>query len=118
MLLAVPCFCREDENILKYYYIPFQVETYEAVTIENIKSKAEIKGELAKDNASKLLRLLAERKQGSVFDRKRVRLLVETLEGKNPVYVDTSATVLMSQEQYALNPSAFIALKKLLSRLK
>lgn len=114
LLLTLPAFSNDSKTVLNYYYIPFQIETYEPITLQNIKDKATVKGVVMDDDALTLLRLLADKKQVATFDKKRVRLLVETKDGKNPIFVDAEATVFNGESEYALNPKAFTALKKCL----
>lgn len=117
LLLAFPAFGSGDSNMLKYYYIPFQTETYVPVTPQNLRNKAQFKGELTGEDSSKLLGLLAKNTQTATFDKKRVRLLVETQDGKNPIFVDAAGTALNGQDEYAINPKALVLLEKILRSL-
>jgi hypothetical protein len=109
--------CRAGEsNKIKYYYIPFNVETYEAVTTNNIQDKAEYKGEIAGDYAVKIVSLLMTSNQSASFERKRVRLLIEN-QYDNKIFVDASGTVLKKGYKYNINDKKLIELNKILRLL-
>jgi hypothetical protein len=58
------------------YFIPFQFETYEAVTPEKIREKAKYKVEITERNTlSVLVDLLLNGRRSEQFDEHRVRLL-------------------------------------------
>ncbi len=100
------------------YYIPFQFETYEAVTPKNIKEKAKYKIEVDdKNKISALLDLMAGGEKTSSFDTKRVRLLIVFDEGKQQMFVDAAGNVFDGETGYAITAQNFEKLKKLLSEL-
>jgi len=100
------------------YYIPFQFETYEAITPKNIKEKAKFKIEINdKDKISALLDLTSGGEKTSNCDEKRVRLLIVWDEGKQQVIADADGNVLNGKTRQALNAQSFEKLKNLLSDL-
>ncbi len=100
------------------YYIPFQVETYEPVTPENIKEKAKYTIE-SKDRhrISQLLDLMSGGRKCEGFDNKRVRLLVLFEGGKPEIMVDAEGNVSEGKKLHVLSAREFEKLKKLLSEL-
>jgi hypothetical protein len=100
------------------YYIPFQFETYEAITPKNIKEKAKYKIDVSdKNKISALLDLMAGGEKTSSFDEKRIRLLIDFDEGKQEMLVDADGNVFDGKTRHALNEQNFDKLKKILSEL-
>jgi len=98
------------------YYIPFHVETYEAITQANIKQKAFYKFEVNdRDKLSALLQLLAGVGEASSFGDNRVRLLV--VSDKKQIFVDAEGNVFDGKKTHRLNHGNFDKLKTLLSEL-
>lgn len=100
------------------YYIPFQFETYEAVTPKNIKEKAKYKIKVSDKNKILALRdLMAGGEKASSFDAKRIRLLIVFDEGKQQIFVDADGGVFDGETRRAINTQNFEKLKNLLSEL-
>jgi hypothetical protein len=103
----------------KIYYIPFQIETYEAITPENIKEKASYSFEINdKNEIAELLHLTSSGDKKSSFTKKRVRLLMIIFDAsERQIMVDAEGNVLEGGTQHALNTQDFEKLKTLLSEL-
>jgi len=108
----------KDLSKTMIYYIPFQFETYEAVTPENIKQKAKYSFELIDTKTeSAVLDLISGGKKSSAFDRKRVRFLMVLEKGKRQIIIDAEGNVIEGEAQHSLRAQKFEQLKNLLAKL-
>jgi hypothetical protein len=98
------------------YYIPFQVETYEAITAENIQEKATYKIAISDKTAHELVALIGTEGQSAELDKKRVRLLVKTSDQKE-LLVDTNGHALVNGTQFEITAKSFASLKSRLTEL-
>src|SRR6266446_3713423 len=100
------------------YYTPFWFETYEPITPENIREKGKYRFEINDGKkVSALLGLMSDGDKNSTFDKKRVRLLVDLVEGKRQIIVDANGHVIDGKAERVLKGEKFEQLKNLLSEL-
>lgn len=99
------------EMSVKYYYVEPDAETYTPVTQDNIKEAASFKGELQGRVAEYFLRLASHATREGKFDPNFVRLLVESSDGNNVIFIDKFAVAINKGKEYPVNPRIFIALE-------
>ena len=108
-----------DDNSTKamIYFIPFQVETYQPITPQNIKDKATYTLEIRSEESLSRIALIFNRNDEMTekFDAKRVRLLFE--HKSKALYVDSYGNVLSNDKQFALSKKDFEDLQDFLSHL-
>jgi len=121
-LLLMFGFCSmalSDDNSTKamIYFIPFQVETYQPITPQNIKDKATYTLEIRSEESLSRIALIFNRNDEMTekFDAKRVRLLFE--HKSKALYVDSYGNVLSNDKQFALSKKDFEDLQDFLSHL-
>ena len=101
-----------------FYYIPFQIETYEAVTLENIKAHAKYTIEVTDGSTvSAFVGLLLAGDLGANWDGKRVRLLIELGERKKWIAVNADGNVFDGAARRTLGPLRMADLKAKLAGL-
>lgn len=99
------------EMSVKYYYVELDAETYTPVTQDNIKEAASFKGELQGRDAEYFLSLASHAKREGKFDPNFVRLLIESSDGNNLIFIDKFAVAINKGKEYPVNPRIFIALE-------
>ncbi len=124
-LIALLMFCcftitlKADEGavLMRIYYTPFEVETYQPITKENIKEKAVHKIAVTSEaTARKLLDLVVSEKISGEFNLGRVRLLIEESSGRK-IFVDAAGCISVDQQVSALSKKDFKKLEKLLAEI-
>jgi len=98
------------EVSVRYYYCDVDAQTYVPLTQELIKKSAPFSGEL-RGNVAEYLLLLASRatREGS-FDPNNVRLLIESSDGKNVIYIDKFSVAASNGMEYPVSPKIFMTL--------
>jgi len=99
------------EMSVKYYYVEPDAETYTPITQDNIKEAASFKGELQGRDAEYFLSLASHAKRDGKFDPNFVRLLIESSDGRNVIFIDKFAVATNNGKEYPVNPRIFIALE-------
>ena len=103
---------------LVIYFIPFQVETYEPITPENIREKATYRICVESEKAgTELLGIVSARLATKGFDSRKVRLLIEDVPGAHEILVDSEGHLRAAGEEGVLRRKDFARLKRLLSRI-
>jgi hypothetical protein len=98
------------------YYVPFQIETYEAITQSTIKDRASYRWELTDSSRQrKLLEILSSAGEGSRIGDKRIRLLV--VADKREIFVDAEGNVLDLGKTHKLDQRHFQELRTMMSEL-
>lgn len=100
------------EVSVKYYYLPLDAETYIPATEENIKEASSFKGELQEGVAEYFLRTASHAKRDGNFDPNNVRLLIESSDGNNVIFIDRFAVAKNKGKEYSVNPNIFSALER------
>ena len=114
LLFAAGCQSTELSRVV-VYYVPFEFESTEVVTPENLKDKANSIEFTDKKAIVSLVKLLATGREGPGFDRKRVRLLIIMAPGDRSVWVDAQGNLLEGNQQRRLDPERFDQLQALVS---
>ena len=105
---------------MKIYYIPFETETYVAVTTDNIKLQAHHKVVVSSiQDVNSLNRIFSNRTaiaDAAPFDFKRVRLLISSSE-KHDIFIDSYGNILSNGKQEKISKKKFNELNSRLSYL-
>lgn len=96
---------------VKYYYLSPDAEGYVPATVDNIKQVAFYKGELRGGVAEYLLRTATNTKREAKFDPNMVRILIESSDGQNVIYIDKYAVAKNQENEYSVNANIFSVLE-------
>src|SRR5580704_15903833 len=106
LILAAGCQTTQLSKVT-FYYVPFQLESNEAVSPENIREKSNVVDVTDKRTLVYLEKLLAKAKAGAKFERKRVRFLLVMTPGDRSVWVDADGNLLEANAEQHLDRSNF-----------
>lgn len=105
------------EVSVRYYYLSPAAETYTPLTEGRIKQAAFYVGELKGRSAEYFLGIAQHATRDTKFDPNAVRLLIETSDGRNNIYIDRYAVAKSQEMEYSVNPIIFSELEKGLDML-
>jgi hypothetical protein len=117
LLLTLFAACRTTTKFsnVVIYYVPFEFTSNEAVTPENVKDKSNSIEITDKRTIIEMVKLFAKSREGSDFDRKRVRLLILMTPGARTIWVDANGNLLEANQQRRLPQKEFDELETLVS---
>ncbi len=115
LTLAAGCQTKTNLSNVVIYYVPFQFTSTESVTPENIKEKASSIEITDKPALAYLEKLLAKSREGSGFDGKRVRMLIQMSPGGRSVWVDADGNLLETSHERRLGRKEFDQLEYMVS---
>jgi hypothetical protein len=101
----------QAEVSVRYYYIQPDAETYAPITQDNIRKAASYEGELRGPTAEYFLHLAGHAKRAGNFDPNFVRLLIESSDGNNVIFIDRFGVAKNKETEYQVNPRIFIRLE-------
>ena len=95
---------QSQEAVALIYYIPFNIETYVPVTVDDIEKRAHLKLVLLEESdlLGRLAKLLSDNKVRGSFDGRVVRLKV--VLKKEVYFVDADGGVKHNGSEYTINP--------------
>jgi hypothetical protein len=100
------------------YFMPFETETYDAITPANIRERADYILDLAdRKTISTLADTLSHGTRSNDFDNKKVRLLVTLNHGSERVLVDAGGRVSTAHARFVLGTQGFDSLRQLIANL-
>jgi len=105
----------ESNGVEHVYYLPFDFETYTAVTRENIRKRgADVRLRLG-NRSGELAKLIRRSAPARGFDFSRVRLGIDFSSGP-PAYVDKLGDVIIDGRRSKLSAADFTNVKRLIKR--
>jgi hypothetical protein len=111
LMALIACATTQAEVSMRYYYIEPDAETYSPITQDNIRKAASYEGQLQGRTAEYFLYLATRAKREGNFDPNFVRLLIESSDGNNVIFIDRFGVAKSKEMEYQVNPRIFIELE-------